>query len=321
MMRVRTIAPLIGCRFDDSLDLDGVYFRKMNSDDIATMAMIEWNFNGQDLMEQSFGYDYPVVVLDHCFVMVANPNDYSFNESMYRLHNAFKDRCFKVLAAIRLAESSRIGFDTVYHLDSTWINFRSFRFITEDASPIYRPLRFGKHQLQSDEFMLPKKYGKDSVIGNYRKIDGLYSIHSTTSQGLKYLKLALEFYSKSMEEHDIGWAILDLVIALESLCNFRKVRSNGRGLCDSQGAINRALGPYTKSDLVKRAYEIRSRRLAHSPQSSVSIDPSVLLPELRDFLRDTILSLISFPILDSAVRSDTILSIMLSDRGHIRWLV
>jgi hypothetical protein len=252
--------------------------------------------------------------------MVTDPNDYSFNESMYRLHDSFKDKCFKVLAVIRLAESSRIGFNTIYHLDPIWINFRLFRFITEDASPVYRPLRLGEHHLQRDEFMLLKKYDKDIVIGNYRKIDGLYAIHDTTSQGLKYLKSAVEFYSKSMEEHDIGWAILDLVIALESLCNFRKARSNERGQCDSKGAINQALGPYTKSDLVKRVYEIRSRRLAHSPQSSVSIDPS-LLPELRGFLRDTILSLMSFQILDSAVRSDTILSIMLWDWVHIRWLV
>jgi hypothetical protein len=109
MMKVRTIAPLIGCGFDDSLDIGRVHFRKMNSDDIATMAMIEWNLNGQDLTEQSFEHDCPVVVLDHCFDMVTDPNDYSFNESMYRLHDSFKDKCFKVLAVIRLAESSRIG--------------------------------------------------------------------------------------------------------------------------------------------------------------------------------------------------------------------
>jgi hypothetical protein len=290
-MRVRTIAPLVGCSFDDSLDLEGVSFRKMNRDDIATMAMIEWNLSGGDMTQMTFDYRDSVIVLDHSFDMVINPHDYSLNESMDRLHNSFKDRCHKALAAIRLVESKRIGFNQMYHLDPIWVTLDSFRFITEDAPPIYRPFRFGKHISPRDEFYLPRKNrDKDSVTSNYKKLDRLYaeiSIHTHYS----YLTLAFQFYSKSMEEYEIGWALLDLVIALESLCYFRKTQMNDTGLCDSAGAINRALGSYTKAELVRKAYEARSRKFAHSPQPEVVIDPT-LLADLREFTRTTLLKIL-----------------------------
>jgi hypothetical protein len=45
-MKIRTIAPLVGSRFDDSIELDEVSFRKLSEDDMATMAMVEWNLTG-----------------------------------------------------------------------------------------------------------------------------------------------------------------------------------------------------------------------------------------------------------------------------------
>lgn len=134
------------------------------------------------------------------------------------------------------------------------------------------------------------KSDKESVMSNYKNLDSLYSEISLHGH-YSYLILACQFYSKSMEEYEIGWALLDLVIALESLCYFRKTQMNDTGLCDSAGAINRALGAYTKAELVRKAYEARSRKFAHLPQPEVVIDPT-LLADLREFTRTTLLKLL-----------------------------
>jgi len=63
---------------------------------------------------------------------------------------------------------------------------------------------------------------------------------------------------------------------------------NETGLCDSAGAINHALGVYANTDLVQKAYEARSRRLAHLPQRTASVDPT-LLGQLREYARTTLL--------------------------------
>jgi hypothetical protein len=85
--------------------------------------------------------------------------------------------------------------------------------------------------------------------------------------------------------------ILGLNKTLLGTNGFRKGELGESGKCDSDGAINHALGQYGNSNLVKKVYEARSRRIAHSPQQSVQIDPN-LLPQVQEFARITILQIL-----------------------------
>ena len=99
----------------------------MNEDDIGVMAMIEWNLYW-DMTIQSFNDRDPVIVVDHSFDMVKNPNDYSINESMDGLHNSFKDCCNNALYAIRMVELNQLVLaKCISHL--IWITLDSFRLI------------------------------------------------------------------------------------------------------------------------------------------------------------------------------------------------
>ena len=76
--------------------------------------------------------------------------------------------------------------------------------------------------------MSRKNYEKASVRSIYKKIDRLYA-EIASHEHYSYLATAFQFYSKSMEEYDNGWAIMDLVIALESLCYFNRL-TDERGM-------------------------------------------------------------------------------------------
>jgi hypothetical protein len=117
---------------------------------------------------------------------------------------------------------------------------------------------------------------------------------SHTYPFFSFLVVAIELYNKSAEEYDLGWAFLDLVIALEALANFSKGLREERGSSDTSKKIIRALNLSTskEKDLVKSAYELRSRRLAHISQKSVEID-LVLLRNLREFESKKIMSFLS----------------------------
>ena len=106
-----------------------------------------------------------------------------------------------------------------------------------------------------------------------------------------HMSTAIDFYNKCMEEHDSGRALLDIAILLESLCYFRRGELGEGGMCDSEGAINHALGQYGNSHLIKKVYQARSRRIAHSPQQSVQIDRN-LLPQVQEYVRKTILQML-----------------------------
>jgi hypothetical protein len=176
--------------------------------------------------------------------MVPDPNDYSFAESMIRLHSSFKDKCRNALAAIRLTASRRVGFSYIYHTDSSWNMWSSFRFITEDPSPIYKPLKLGKHNIKRDEFYFPLQIlYKNKIIDTLEKISKL-SGKTSAQEHYSQLSTAIDFYSKSREEYDFGWALLDLVILLESLGYFCKRQLGETGTCDTAGKINHALGRY-----------------------------------------------------------------------------
>jgi hypothetical protein len=186
------------------------------------MAMVEWNMSEDTRYHRLFDFNEPILIIDHHFKIVENPNDYSLTESMMRLHSIFKNRCRDALAAIRLTSSKRIGLSYVYHVDLSWSTISSFKSITEDPSPVYRPLRFGKHSMRKDEFFVPWNVilNKKQIIDTFEAINKLFKKASANTH-YSHLSTAIDFYSKCMEDYDSGWALLDLVILLESLCYFR----------------------------------------------------------------------------------------------------
>jgi hypothetical protein len=301
-IQIRSVAPLIGCSFDDSILLDKVSFRRTSCDDMSLMFTVSHNFYGNDITNPNISSIIrnrrsPVLVLDHEFKMIIDQNDWSVEQNMERLHSTFKETCRDIIASIRLRSAKRIGIHRVYHRDSIWTRHDSFQHITEDPSPIYKPLSSGRYLHSGDEFLLPPQtvYKRD-IIDTFSKIQLLYPKKSF----YLFLIEGFDHYSKSMEEHEIRWQLLDLVVALESLAtvsNGMKGNFDKKGKlkpCDTADKIIHALDVRSDSDkqIIEKAYMLRSRAsVAHSNLSSESISPK-LISDLRNVERRIILCLL-----------------------------
>ena len=102
----------------------------------------------------------------------------------------------------------------------------------------------------------------------YNRINALYSKldkcqDENEVERYSQLLLALKYYSKSMDEFEIGWSILCLTNALESICVYLGRR------CSTGDQIKRTLkscGLSLTNDeekLIENAYRVRSEFIAH----------------------------------------------------------
>jgi hypothetical protein len=300
---IRSVAPLIGCSFDESIALEKVVFRKPEEEDTSLISMVSDNFYGYrngnpNVWSIHEDIQKPILIVNHSFKMILNPNDWSVEENMERLHSRFKEICRDVLASIRLNSTKRIGIHKVYHRDSIWTRYNSFRHITEDPSPIYKPVSYGAHLLTRDEFLMPSEIiYKQYVIETFNKIQSIYQMDFFNS----FID-GIDHYSKSMEEYEYRWQLLVLLLALESVgpvsnSIVRNTDKEGKLiLTNTADKIIHALNITLDSDksLIRRAYYLRSNAgIAHSGSSQLDQITPRLIGELRNCVRNVILCLLN----------------------------
>lgn len=109
-------------------------------------------------------------------------------------------------------------------------------------SSVYKPIKFGKHSFKKSEFTDTKqKLVATNICEICKKIKSVRSKISKQSEYSHFLT-AINAFSKSMDESDIGWVVLDLAISLEALCKFQNLRTRSKGNCDSSDGIHKSLG-------------------------------------------------------------------------------
>lgn len=285
--KVRSVAPFVGANLDTDLTFDGILFKNPDKTDIANLVTIECNITGE-MSEFHFDYDEPILILEHEFNFSPDPHNYELAYSIDNLHQTFKSKTRDIVSAIRLNAEKRIGIAFVYHSSADWKNLSSFNWITEDASPVYKPIEFGRHSLDKSEFTDTKqKLVANEITRIYQKI---ISARSKVAKHPEYSELltATNAYSKSMDESDVGWTILDLAIGLEALCKFQNIRRGRRGNCESSNGIYKTLGVLSNKSLIEEVYRARSEGFAHSSPESYQVNLA-LIPRAREYLRCTIL--------------------------------
>jgi len=227
--KVLSVAPIIGCKIDDTIEFDnGCTLRMPTEFDVFVMVMArgieEFKTPSMDI-----SISEPVLVAEHEVTTGIKYNK-DIEIHIRELHESFKRKTSENLLALRLCAEEPVGYGLVYHIDRDWITPLSLRAITEEPYPNYKIATFyeihGKRFPRSFLFNFNEKLiKKDEVLSIYHKINALYSKLDKCrdeNEAEKYIQLilALKYYSKSMDEFEIGWSILRLTNALESICRY-----------------------------------------------------------------------------------------------------
>lgn len=286
---IKSMAPISGIEFNKSIQFGNVFFRRSTYEDWENIEVIKHNSNNEHKLFDYYSSNSPLLVTKHEFDWTPNPKDISVAANMERLHDFSNDQYRLILAAIRLSVSypMNVGVGIIFHLDANWTTLNSFRSITEDPSPNFRPLRINNsNTLKRDELYFREKLSKkelNKVLTKFELLQKLILTKSTLRNN-PYVELmnAIELYSKAIEEYSLDWILLNIIKSFEALGNFRNsiIRKNTR--CESAGKIIHSLEIKDKNEksAIGDGYGLRSRRAAHSPED---------LPIRKKFLEELIL--------------------------------
>ena len=270
--KVLSVAPIIGCKIDDTIEFDnGCILRTPTESDVFVMTMAR-GLDGYNTTLMEISPSEPVLVVEHEIITAIE--QYKDVEIYIReLHESFKRKTCDILLALRLCTGEPVGYGLVYHIDRIWITPLSLRVITEEPHPNYKiTTLYEIHGKRFDRRFLfnfsEKLVRKKDILDIYNRIDALYSKldkcqDENEVERYSQLLLALKYYSKSMDEFEIGWSILCLTNALESICVYLGRR------CSTGDQIKRTLkscGLSLTNDeekLIENAYRVRSEFIAH----------------------------------------------------------
>lgn len=275
-VKILSVAPIIGCKIDDTIEFDnGCILRTPTESDVFVMAMAR-GLDGFNTTLMEISLSEPVLVVEHEIITAIEQYK---NEEIYirELHESFKRKTSDNLLALRLCTGEPVGYGLVYHIDKDWITPLSPRVITEEPHPNYKiTTLYEIHGKRFDRRFLfnfsEKLVRKKEILDIYNRINALYSKldkcrDENEVERYSQLLLALKYYSKSMDEFEIGWSILCLTNALESICRYlgkectagqkiiRILKDHGFDLTDDE------------EKLIKAYKDYRSQLIAHPPRS------------------------------------------------------
>jgi hypothetical protein len=100
--KVRSIAPISGLEWTDTITDEGVRLSEPILLDLQNVEMIKYNKRDPSYFDYFYDFKSPVVVVEFAFDWIPNPHDYSVAQNIERLHQTAKHKFDTILNACRL---------------------------------------------------------------------------------------------------------------------------------------------------------------------------------------------------------------------------